>query len=204
MTRHSKDFLPALRAALDAPLSGSTDYDLNPDTVLPANRKLRPAAVLVAIEPHLDGPKVLLTKRCAHLDHHPGQVAFPGGKVYHGDRDDTAAALREAQEEVGLDPANVAVLGHLSAHETVTGFRVTPVVGQLKSTFTPIPEASEVDEVFHVPLAFLADLANYTVEARSWNNQWRRYYTVPYGPYYIWGATARILYGLAERMQRCN
>ncbi|MGB0609087.1 MAG: NUDIX hydrolase, partial [Paracoccaceae bacterium] len=98
--------------------------------------------------------------------------------------------------------ANVAVLGHLSAHETVTGFRVTPVVGQLKSTFTPVPEAGEVDEVFHVPLAFLADLANYTVEARRWNNQWRRYYTVPYGPYYIWGATARILYGLAERMQR--
>lgn len=202
MMRHSSDPLPALRAALEAPLSGSSDYDLNPDTVLPANRKLRPAAVLVAIEPHPDGPRVLLTKRCAHLDHHPGQVAFPGGKVDHGDRDDTAAALREAQEEVGLDPANVAVLGHLSAHETVTGFRVTPVVGQLKSTFTPVPEAGEVDEVFHVPLAFLADLANYTVEARRWNNQWRRYYTVPYGPYYIWGATARILYGLAERMQR--
>lgn len=202
MTRHSRDFLPALRAALDAPLSGSSDYDLNPDTVLPANRKLRPAAVLVAIEPHKDGPRVLLTKRCAHLDHHPGQVAFPGGKVDHGDPDDTAAALREAQEEVGLDPANVAVLGHLSTHETVTRFRVTPVVGQLKSTFTPVPEVGEVDEVFHVPLAFLADLANYTVQARRWNNQWRRYYTVPYGPYYIWGATARILYGLAERMQR--
>ena len=202
MMRHNSDLLPALRAALDAPLPGSSDYDLNPDTVLPANRKLRPAAVLVAIEPHPDGPRVLLTKRCAHLDHHPGQVAFPGGKVDHGDRDDTAAALREAQEEVGLDPANVAVLGHLSTHETVTGFRVTPVVGQLKSTFTPVPEVGEVDEVFHVPLAFLADLANYTVQARRWNNQWRRYYTVPYGPYYIWGATARILYGLAERMQR--
>ena len=202
MTRHNRDLLPALRAALVAPLSGSSDYDLNPDTVLPANRKLRPAAVLVAIEPHKDGPRGLLTKRCAHLDHHPGQVAFPGGKVDHGDPDDTAAALREAQEEVGLDPANVAVLGHLSTHETVTGFRVTPVVGQLKSTFTPVPEVGEVDEVFHVPLAFLADLANYTVQARRWNNQWRRYYTVPYGPYYIWGATARILYGLAERMQR--
>lgn len=202
MMRHNSDLLPALRAALDAPLPGSSDYDLNPDTVLPANRKLRPAAVLVAIEPHKDGPRVLLTKRCVHLDHHPGQVAFPGGKVDHGDPDDTAAALREAQEEVGLDPANVAVLGHLSTHETVTGFRVTPVVGQLKSTFTPVPEVGEVDEVFHVPLAFLADLANYTVQARRWINQRRRYYTVPYGPYYIWGATARILYGLAERMQR--
>ena len=201
MIRHSRDFLPALRAALQAPLACSSDYDLNPDTVLPVKRKLRPAAVLVSIEPHPDGPRVLLTKRCAHLDHHPGQLAFPGGKVDHDDRDDTAAALREAHEEVGLDPENVAVLGQLSAHETVTGFRVTPVVGQLKSTFKPVPKTGEVDEVFHVPLAFLADLANYNVEARRWNNEWRRYYTVPYGPYYIWGATARILYGLAERMQ---
>ena len=200
MMRHSRDPLPALRAALEAPLSGSSDYDLNPDTVLPANRKLRPAAVLVAIEPHRDGPRVLLTKRAAHLDHHPGQVAFPGGKVDPVDRDDNAAALREAQEEVGLDPSNVAVLGHLSAHETVTGFRVTPVVGALAQTFTPVPEAGEVDEVFHVPLAFLSDLSNYNVEARRWNNQWRRYYTVPYGPYYIWGATARMLMQLSDAM----
>ena len=202
MMSPSADPLAALHSALTSNAGGSSDYDLNPAVVLPPNRVLRRAAVLVAIEPHPDGPRVLLTKRAAHLDHHPGQVAFPGGKVDPGDRDDTAAALREAQEEVGLEPSNVAVLGHLSAHETVTGFRVTPVVGQLAASFTPVPEACEVEEVFHVPLAFLADLANYTVEARRWNNQWRRYYTVPYGPYYIWGATARILYGLAERMPR--
>ena len=202
MMSPSADPLTALHSALTSTAGGSSDYDLNPAVVLPPNRVLRRAAVLVAIEQHPDGPRVLLTKRAAHLDHHPGQVAFPGGKVDPGDRDDTAAALREAQEEVGLEPSNVAVLGHLSAHETVTGFRVTPVVGQLATNFTPVPEAGEVEEVFHVPLAFLADLANYTVEARRWNNQWRRYYTVPYGPYYIWGATARILYGLAERMPR--
>ncbi len=114
----------------------------------------------------------------------------------------TAAALREAQEEVGLDPANVEVLGSLPGHLTVTGFDVTPVLARIKADFDPIPEPGEVDEVFRVPLAHIADPARYSVQSRRWRGQRRYYYIVPYGPYYIWGATARILRGLAERLSQ--
>ena len=186
----------ALTRAFDRGTGASSDFDLNPGTVLPEGRVLRPAGVLVGV---LDG-RVILTKRSSHLKHHPGQIAFPGGKVDPTDTGPEAAALREAQEEIGLDPGQVQVLGHLPQHETITGFAVTPVLAHITGPFTPLPEAGEVDEVFTVPLSYLADPANYRIEGRVWRGDWRRYYAVPYGPYYIWGATARILRGLAERL----
>ena len=94
----------------------------------------------------------------------------------------------------------VEVLGHLPAHETVTGFTVTPILGHIRADFTAVPEAGEVEEVFSVPLSHLMNLANFRVEKRRWRGEWRHYYTVPYGPYYIWGATARILHSLADRL----
>jgi 8-oxo-dGTP pyrophosphatase MutT (NUDIX family) len=186
----------ALARAFERGAGATSDFDLNPGLNPPAGRKLRDAGVLIAV---LDG-RVILTRRAAHLKHHPGQVAFPGGKVDPGDTGPQGAALREAQEEVGLDPAQVSVLGHLPVHETVTGFLVTPVLATVTGPFHPVPEAGEVDEVFTVPLSYLADPANYRIEHRRWQGVQRRYYAVPWGPHYIWGATARILRGLAERL----
>jgi 8-oxo-dGTP pyrophosphatase MutT (NUDIX family) len=190
----------ALRQALNRDTGASSDFDLNPGLILPPGRKLRAAAVLVAVQNFGGGPRLLLTKRSSHLKHHPGQIAFPGGKLDPCDATPTDAALREAREEVGLPPSSVTVLGALPSHETVTGFTVTPILATITGPFHPHPEAGEVDEIFTVPLDFVTNPANFRVEARLWRGEWRHYYTVPYGPYYIWGATARILRGLAERM----
>jgi 8-oxo-dGTP pyrophosphatase MutT (NUDIX family) len=168
--------------------------------VLPANRKLKSAAVLMAIAGSGQGAHVILTQRASTLKHHPGQIAFPGGKVDAGDADATAAALREADEEIGLQPDNVEILGCLAPHETVTGYCVSPFVGRIRAPFTPVSEIGEVAEVFSVPLSFLVDPANFRIERRRWQGAWRAFYVVPYGPYYIWGATARMLKGLADRV----
>lgn len=192
----------SLRAALLGAVQGagapSSDYDLNPG-LAPPRRGLRPAAVLVAIGP---GGQLWLTKRSSRLRHHPGQVAFPGGKIDATDADAAAAALREAEEEIGLPRPQVEVLGPLPDHVTVTGFAVTPVLALVHGPFVPRPEAGEVAEVFSVPLAAVTDPARFVIERRLWQGQWRRYYAVPHGPWYIWGATARILRALADRLAR--
>ena len=190
-----------LRAALVRPARPSSDFDLNPAIRLPPGRSLRPAAVLVPIWLRPDGARLILTKRASHLKHHPGQIAFPGGKVDAGDDGAIGAALRESREEVGLPSDLVEIAGTLPDHETVTGFSVTPVLGFIRDDFTPVPEAGEVEEVFSLPLSHVLTPAHYAIERRRWREEWRRYYAVPYGPYYIWGATARILRGLADRVQ---
>lgn len=188
-----------LRRALDRPAGPSSDFDLNPGIRPAGGKPLRPAAVLVAVWLRPQGAVMVLTKRASHLKHHPGQIAFPGGKVDATDPSPMAAALREAQEEIGLDPARVQVIGALPVHETVTGFAMTPFVGLIRGGFDPVPEAGEVEEVFTVPLTHVLSSARFAIEGRVWMGTPRRYYAVPYGPYYIWGATARILRGLAER-----
>ena len=193
------DEIARLQSALQRPAGESSDFDLNPAIQLPAGRTLRPAGVLVPVWAGPGGARVILTKRASHLKHHPGQISLPGGKVEPEDASVQAAALREAMEEIALPPALVDVLGHLPVHETVTGFTMTPVLGVIRDDFRPVAELGEVEEVFTVPLAHVLDLSRYGVERRLWMGQWRRYYVVPYGPYYIWGATARILRGLAER-----
>jgi 8-oxo-dGTP pyrophosphatase MutT (NUDIX family) len=190
----------ALTRALALPSGESSDFDLNPGLQLPPGRVLRPAGVLIAVRTGPSGAGLILTKRSSRLKHHPGQIAFPGGKVDPCDDGPIGAALRESWEEVGLPQDRVTVLGTLPQHETVTGFLVTPVLGVVSGDFTPVPEAGEVEEVFTVPLAYVTAPANFRIERRRWRGEWRRYYAVPYGPYYIWGATARILRGLAERL----
>jgi 8-oxo-dGTP pyrophosphatase MutT (NUDIX family) len=189
-----------VKAALVTGGEGSSDFDLNPEAAPGPDRTLRPAAVLVPLIQRQSGIQVVLTKRSSRLEHHPGQIAFPGGKVEQSDESVFAAAVREAHEEIALPLASVEVLGALAPHETVTNFIVTPVVGRINGDFVAQPEAGEVAEVFEVPLAFVTDPSRFTVESRMWQRRRRYYYTVPYGPYYIWGATARILRGLAERM----
>ena len=186
--------------ALSRQRPSTSDFDLHPDIILPEGRKLRPAGVLIAVAARDTGPVIILTKRSSALKHHPGQIAFPGGKVDPDDDGPVAAALREAHEEIGLPPSSVDVLGTLTPHETVTGFLATPVVGLITQETDYVPERGEVDEVFEVPLDHVMDADRFSVQSRRWRGNRRAYFTVPWGPYYIWGATARMLRALADRM----
>ena len=177
--------------------AASSDYDYAP-SLRGRPRALRSAAVLIAL---LEGPlglEVILTRRAAHLRNHPGQVAFPGGKVEDSDAGLWQAALREADEEIGL--AQVRNLGVLQGHESVTGFEISPQVGLVEGRFTPRPDPSEVEEIFTVPLDFLMDPANMRLHQRPWRGHMRGYLAIPYGPHYIWGASARMIKNLAERL----
>lgn len=191
------DLLTRLERAPDRARQVTSDFDLNPGSTLDPDRVLKPGAVLIGVD---DDARVLLTKRSARLAHHPGQIAFPGGRQDPEDADTAACALRESFEEVGLPPDRVQVIGTLPTHETVTRYLVTPVVARI-GAFDARAEPGEVDEIFRVPLAHLANPDRFRIEGRIWRGQMRRYFTVPWGPYYIWGATARMLRALAEAMR---
>lgn len=193
-----------IKTALASAGAVSSDFDLNPHFAPADAPPLRPAAVLIPLVETPRGIDVILTKRAATLKHHPGQISFPGGKMDDGDATLIAAALREADEEIGLRADNVDVIGHLPAHTTVTNFSMTPIVGRVRNEFPVVRSEGEVSEVFRVPLSHLADPDKYQIQSRRWRGVWRSYYTVPFGPYYVWGATARVLFGFAERMARCR
>lgn len=197
----ANDLAKNLTAAIGRVKQVSSDFDLNSPMDLSKNRILRPAAVLIAVQQVGGTPHVILTERASTLKHHAGQVAFPGGKHDEGDKSIEHTALREADEEIGLRPDNVQILGQMPPHETVTGFSVTPIIGLVRDCFTPILDHNEVAEIFTCPLSHVTDSNRYLIQSRRWGGQQRYYYTVPYGPYYIWGATARILRGLAVGLQ---
>ena len=183
-----------IKIALEKPIGAedTSDFDLNKN-LAPFDIELRDAAVLIPIVNRPNGLHVILTKRSDNLKHHPGQIALPGGKAERDDKNSIETALREAHEEIGLVKTNVEILGILPKHQTITNFCVTPVVGLVKNSYEPKVDLSEVDEIFEIPFQIFTNHKNYQIHHRLWNNQKRGYYTVPYGPYYIWGATARIM-----------
>lgn len=179
------------------------DKDLNPDDwVDPKDRPdLRLAAVLVPIIEHEAGPTVLLTRRADHLNSHSGQVAFPGGKV-EPDETPVEGALREAEEEVGLDRSFVDVAGFLNPYETGTGFRILPVISFVRPGFSLTAEPGEVAEIFEVPLGFLMNVDNHERHSVFWRGKRRAYYAMPYQGHYIWGATAGMIRNLHDRLHK--
>jgi 8-oxo-dGTP pyrophosphatase MutT (NUDIX family) len=152
-----------------------------------------PAAVLMPLVNRDEGLQVLLTQRSADLADHPGQISFPGGRVEPQDATLAATALREAYEEIGLPAARISVLGELAQYETVTGYRVTPIVGWVEPPFPVVPDPVEVAEVFEVPLSFVLDPANQQRHFRMVGTMRRDFWAIPYSGRYIWGATAAML-----------
>ncbi len=177
------------------------DHDLNAATAadfLPG--PLKPAAVLVPVVARAEGLSVLFTVRTGGLSNHAGQVAFPGGRIDPDDSGPLGAALREADEEIGLDQRYVEPLGYLDAYQTGTGYRVVPVVGLVQPEFSLRLAPAEVAAVFEVPLAFLLDPANHRRDSREWRGHLRWFYAMPYGEHLIWGATAGMVRNLYERL----
>lgn len=196
--RLSFDVPPGLTDASIIPPSGDqgTDHMLR---AVAQERPIRPAAVLIGIVEH-DKPTVLLTQRAAHLNDHAGQISFPGGKIDPTDASPLDAALREAEEEVGLERAFVTPVGYLDLYATGFGFRILPTLARVRPGFKLRVNADEVDEVFEVPLAFLMDPINHQVHSKEWRGMMRSYYAMPFAERYIWGATAGILRVLYERI----
>ncbi len=167
-----------------------------PQFVLPAGRAPIPAAVLVPVVNHPHGPTLMFTQRTSHLYDHAGQISFPGGRVDDTDADREATALREAEEETGLHPSKVDIIGRLPNYDIMTGFRVTPIVGWVEPPYDLQPDPFEVEKVFEVPLDFLLDPANHEEHSREVNGIIRHYYAILYGEHYIWGATAGMVHML--------
>jgi len=187
--------LPGEAAASDG------DFVLNPEfrEAIRSNA-IKPAAVLIPILERAEGLSVVLTKRHDDLKAHSGQVAFPGGKIDAEDAGVEAAALREAHEEVGLDPARVQVLGRLPDYYSGSGYRIAPVVGLVAGEARFIANPAEVDFIFEVPFAFLMDKANHRTGSRELGGRRRFYLEMPYGEHYIWGVTAGIIAALSDRL----
>jgi 8-oxo-dGTP pyrophosphatase MutT (NUDIX family) len=208
----AKDFFERVRTrlTLDVPagindpniIPRRGDHDADPVMRKIAEvRPIRPAAVLVPVVDRAE-PTVLLTQRAQHLPNHAGQISFPGGKIEKSDVGPLAAALRETEEEIGLDRGKIDPLGYLDLYMTTLGYRIVPTVARVEPGFALTLNAAEVDNTFEVPLAFLMDQANVQRHARDWDGLTRHYYAISFGEHYIWGVTAGILRNLHDRIYR--
>ena len=204
------EFFDRTRARLrfDIP-AGLTDANVVPSSgdqgtdrmlqILAREQPIRPAAVLIPVVDHPQ-PTVLLTQRAAHLNDHAGQISFPGGKIDATDASPLDAALREAEEEIGLSREFVEPIGYLDLYGTSFGFRILPAVARVRPGFKLRINHAEVDDAFEVPLAFLMNPANHQVHSKEFRGMERSYYAMPFEQRYIWGATAGILRVLYERI----
>jgi 8-oxo-dGTP pyrophosphatase MutT (NUDIX family) len=189
---------PGLNDASIIPISGDPGNDRMLQ-IIAQERPIRPAAVLIPIVDHAE-PTVLLTQRAAHLNDHAGQISFPGGKIDATDATPLDAALREAEEEIGLTREFIDPIGYLDLYATGFGFRILPTLARIKPGFELRINETEVDDAFEVPLAFLMNPANHQLHAKEFRGMERHYYAMPFAERYIWGATAGILRVLYERI----
>ena len=202
MENHKSRHITNIKSNLLKYGSCSSDFDLNPDMNLDQKFNFLEASVLIPILTFKKDLEILLTKRSNNLKNHPGQIAFPGGKKDQIDSSPIETALRETQEEVGLNPKNVEIIASLPSHKTATGFVIKPYLGLINQPFSEILRQGEVDEVFTVPYEYILNEKNFSIQTRKWNGSQRSYYVVPYGPYYVWGATARILLNLSRALSQ--
>ena len=193
-----------LRAAIDR--GPHDDYDDGDHRFNPGHpritglRQLRDAAVLIPVVDRGDEASVILTKRAETLTSHSGQVAFPGGRIDPTDASPEDAALREAEEEIGLDPGHVEIVGRMPDYVSGSGYRIAPVLSIVRPGFHLSINEHEVDAAFEVPLRFLMDPANHTQDSREFDSRRWVYYDMPYGGQRIWGVTAGIIRTLYERL----
>jgi len=180
----------------DTTFLAGDDGDLDPADAAPLTR----AAVLVAVTDRAE-PGVILTQRTEHLRRHPGQIAFPGGRIDPDDADAVAAALREAEEEIALPRETVTVAGTTDRYRTGTRFDITPVIGVVPPDLRLTPSEAEVASVFEVPLRFLLDPSNHAEASATWQGRERRYYEISWGERRIWGATAGMIVNLSRRLR---
>jgi 8-oxo-dGTP pyrophosphatase MutT (NUDIX family) len=197
-TRLSFDVPPGLLDPSIVPESGDSGTDRMLE-IIAREQPIRPAAVLIAVVEHAQ-PTVLLTQRSAHLADHAGQIAFPGGKIDATDATPLDTALREADEEVGLQRDFIEPIGYLGLYGTSFGFRILPTLARVRPGFRLKISQSEVDDAFEVPLSFLMNPANHQIHRKEFRGMERSYYAMPFAERYIWGATAGILRMLYERI----
>jgi 8-oxo-dGTP pyrophosphatase MutT (NUDIX family) len=210
-TLSSAEFFARSRARLgfDVP-PGLIDPNIIPRTgdsgndrmleIVAHEQPVRPAAVLIPVVDREEEPTVLLTQRAPHLSNHAGQISFPGGKIDAVDASPLDAALREADEEVGLRREFIEPIGYLDLYGTAFGFRILPTVARVKPGFKLKINEGEVDDAFEVPLSFLMNPANHQLHSKEFRGMARSYYAMPFAERYIWGATAGILRILYERI----
>ncbi len=179
-------------------------YSPHPDdhhvVELASDARVMLAAVLVPLVRRAGAVTVLLTQRTAHLNDHPSQISFPGGRVESGDQNRIETALREAEEEIGLDRHLIEIVGHLPDYEMPSGFRISPVVGWIEAPFELKLDPIEVDSAFEVPLSFVLDPSNHRRRSFHFDGRHRHYMAMPYEGRYIWGATAGMLYSLYRQL----